>query len=105
MLLLGDGWAVVSRVWLAWKGRLHPGLLRGFRGRDNRPRFFQAAGRASFWAVTAVACLAVFPQSAEMTPLVVLPSLSVGEMTLRLYGVLNYSQNSARDLCFALNRA
>ena len=70
VLLLGGGWAVVSRVWLAWKGRLHPGLLRGFRGRDNRPRFFQAAGRASFWAVTAVACLAVFPQSAEMTPLV-----------------------------------
>ena len=52
VLLLGGGWAVVSRVWLAWKGRLHPGLLRGFRGRDNRPRFFQAAGRASFWAVT-----------------------------------------------------
>ena len=35
----------------------------------------------------------------------VLPSLSVGEMTLRLYGVLNSSQNSARDLCFALNGA
>ena len=27
-----------------------------------------------------------------------LPPLSVGEMTLRLYGALNYSQNSARDL-------
>ena len=28
----------------------------------------------------------------------VLPPLSVGKMTLRLYGALNYSQNSARDL-------
>ena len=28
----------------------------------------------------------------------VLPPLSVGEMTLRLYAALNYSQNSARDL-------
>ena len=37
VLLLGFGWAVVSRVWLAWKGRLHPGPLRGFRARDNRP--------------------------------------------------------------------
>ena len=35
----------------------------------------------------------------------VLPLLSVGEMTLRLYGALNYSQNSARDLRFALNEA
>ena len=28
----------------------------------------------------------------------VLPPLSVGEMTLRLYAALNYSQNSAHDL-------
>ena len=35
----------------------------------------------------------------------VLPSSSVGEMTLRLYGALSYSQNSARDLRCALNRA
>ena len=34
-----------------------------------------------------------------------LPPLSVGEMTLRLYAALNYSQNSARDLCRALHRA
>ena len=31
--------------------------------------------------------------------------LSVGEMTLRLYAALNYSQNSARDLRRALNGA
>ena len=30
---------------------------------------------------------------------------SVGEMTLRLYTALSYSQNSARDLRCALNRA
>ena len=33
----------------------------------------------------------------------VLPPLSVGEMTLRLYAALNYSQNSAHDLRRALN--
>ena len=31
--------------------------------------------------------------------------LSVGEMTLRLYGALNYSPNSVRDLRCALNGA
>ena len=35
----------------------------------------------------------------------VLPPLSGGEMTLRLYTALNYSQNSARDLRRALNGA
>ena len=35
----------------------------------------------------------------------VLPPLSVGEMTLRLYGALNYSQNSVRDLRCTLNGA
>ena len=35
----------------------------------------------------------------------VLPPLSVGEMTLRLYGALSYSPNSARDLRCALNGA
>ena len=35
----------------------------------------------------------------------VLPPSSVGEMTLRLYGALDYSRNSVRDLRFALNGA
>ena len=35
----------------------------------------------------------------------VLPPLSVGKMTLRLYAALNYNQNSARDLRRALNGA
>ena len=35
----------------------------------------------------------------------VLPPLSVGEMTLRFYGALNYSQNRARDLRCTLNGA
>ena len=39
------------------------------------------------------------------TRLAVLPLLRVGKMTLRLYGALSYSQNSARDLRFALNGA
>ena len=37
--------------------------------------------------------------------LVVLPPLSVGEMTLRPYGALSYSQNSADDLRCAPNGA
>ena len=35
----------------------------------------------------------------------VLPPLSVGKMTLRLYAALDYSQNSAHDLRRALNGA
>ncbi len=70
VLLLGFGWAIVSRVWLAWKRRLHPWLLHGFRARASRPQLLQASGRASFWAACAVVCLAVFPRSAEMTPLI-----------------------------------
>ena len=69
VLLLGCVWAIASRIWLARKGRLHPGLLRGLRGSENRPYFVQAVGRASFWAAAAVACIAVFPRSAELTPL------------------------------------
>ncbi|MCY4074811.1 MAG: M23 family metallopeptidase [Acidobacteria bacterium] len=71
VLLLGCGWAVVSRVGLAWKGRLHLGWWRGLRARDGRSQLLQAAGRASFWAAASAACLAVFPRSAEMRPLIV----------------------------------
>ena len=35
----------------------------------------------------------------------VLPSSSVGDVTLRRYGALSYRQNSARDLRCALNGA
>ena len=69
-LLLGLGWAVVSRAWLARKRRLYRGLFREFRERERRPHLFQAVGRASFWAVAAVACLTVFPRSGDMTPLI-----------------------------------
>lgn len=71
VLLIGCGWAVASRIWLARKGRLYTGLLRGLRGRDRRPQLLQAVGRGGFWALTAFACLSVFPRSAEMTPLIV----------------------------------
>ncbi len=78
VLLLGFGWAVVSRLWLAWKGHLYPRLPRGFLQRESWPHFIQAVGRASFWAAAAVACLAVFPNSAEMTPIIaVLAGVSV----------------------------
>ena len=52
-LLLGCGWAVVSRVWLAWKGRLHLGPLQRFRARDSRSQLLRAVRRASFWAAAA----------------------------------------------------
>ena len=35
----------------------------------------------------------------------VLPLSSVGEITLKLYSALSYSQNNARDLRFELNGA
>ena len=41
----------------------------------------------------------------DSSPVWVLPSLSVDEMTLRLYGALNYSQNRAHDLRYVLNGA
>ena len=68
VLLGGLGWAVVSRVWLLRSGRLHKGLLRGLRERRSRPQLLQAVGRASFWAAASAACLAVFPRSAEIVP-------------------------------------
>ncbi len=71
VLLLGFVWAVVSLSWLAWKGRLHLVLLREPGTPDHRPQLLQAVGRASFWAMTAAACLAVFTRSAEMTPLII----------------------------------
>ena len=70
VLLLGLVWAVAAHSWLAWKRRLHLELLRGPGRRDHRPQLLQAAGRASFWAMTGAACVAVFPRSAEMTPLI-----------------------------------
>ena len=70
VLLLGLLWAIASRSWLAWKRRLHLELLREPGRRDHRPQLLQAIGRASFWAMTGAACVAVFPRSAEMTPLI-----------------------------------
>ena len=70
VLLLGGVWAIATRIWLARKGRLHPGRLRGLRGRENRPHFLQAAGRASFWLTAITACLVAFPRSAETVPLI-----------------------------------
>ena len=69
-LLLGLVWAIANRSWLAWKRRLNLGLLRAPGGRDHRPHLLQAVGRASFWAMAGAACVAVFPRSAEMTPLI-----------------------------------
>lgn len=70
VLLLGLVWAIVNRSWLAWKRRLNLELFRGSRRRDHRPHLLQAVGRASFWAMAGAACVAVFPRSAEMTPLI-----------------------------------
>ena len=45
------------------------------------------------------------PDSEPPIGLEVLPSLSIGEMTLRPYGALNYSKISVRDLRRELNVA
>ena len=48
--------------------------------------------------------LALAQELAELCKIqTVLPPLSVGEMTLRLYAALNYSQNSAHDLRRTVN--
>ena len=70
VLLFGFGWAVVSRVWLVRKDLLHKGLLRGLREPAGRPQLLQAVGRGSFWAAASVACLAVFPRSVEIVPVI-----------------------------------
>ena len=70
VLLLGLVWAIANRSWLAWKRRLNLELLRGPGRRDHRPHLLQAAGRASFWAMAGATGVAVFPRSAEMTPLI-----------------------------------
>lgn len=81
VLVLGLVWAVASRGWLAWKRRLHLELLRGLGRRENRPQLLQAVGRASFWAMTGAACVAVFTRSAEMTPLI---AVVIGISVLRV---------------------
>ena len=70
VLVVGLVWAAASRGWRLWKGRLYTGLPRAFRERTERPILFQAVGRASFWTATAAACLAVFPRSEEMLPVI-----------------------------------
>ncbi len=59
-----------------------------------------------FYTSQAVGWLKLFRRKVVLiTDTLVLPPLSVGEMTLRLYGALNYSQNSARGLRCAINGA
>ena len=54
----------------------------------------------------ALCLLFIHPRAPNLISLRSVPLLlSVGEMTLRLYAALNYSQNSARDLRRALNGA
>ena len=45
------------------------------------------------------------PERSHLVEYLVLPPLSVGEMTLRLYAALNYSQNRAHDLRRTVNGA
>ena len=68
------------------------GASRPFRSSSTR-------GEPQIWGSEAMSAIRV-PR-----PCAVLPSSSVGKMTLRLYGALSYSQNSARDLRCALNGA
>ena len=64
-------------------------------------------GRQPVGLTSSYLCLLfIHPRASNLISLrSVLPSSSVGEMTLRLYGALSYSPNSARDLRCALNGA
>ena len=79
--------------------------------RSFRPSSFPFAAsrrRCSSLLVTARRCSSLLVASRRCSSLKrnrVLSPLSVGEMTLRLYGALNYSQNSAHDLRCALDEA
>ena len=74
--------------------------------RSFRPSSFPFAAsrrRCSSLLVAARRCSSLARRCSSLKRNRVLPPLSVGEMTLRLYGAINYSQNNARDLRRALN--
>ena len=78
VLVAGSLWAIVGAGGLAWKGRWDAGLRRRFWRNHEPAEMVDAVGRASFWAVTTVACLWMFPRSAEFLPiLVVLGAIGV----------------------------
>ena len=67
-LIVGLFWSILGRGGFAWKGRLRAELRRLFRLQQGRREFVDAIGRAGFWGTATVACLWVFPRSAELAP-------------------------------------
>ena len=100
-------------VYLLKENRVLKARLRGRKLRltdDERRRLTlkgKALGRKLLAEVAGIVTpvLALFTVGDVYASLWVLPPSSVAEMTLRLYGALNYSPNSARDLRCALNGA
>ena len=102
-------WVFVTiEVW----SRLWPSTVTGRRSyRNTHALFRDLSRRMNFRRVVSKntnelkTCISRSVSDRRTYACLVLPPLSVGEMTLRLYGALNYSQNSVRDLRCALNGA
>lgn len=62
VLTVGLVWAVVGRIWLARRKKMHVGLVRG----ESRQHRWQALARGFFWFVVGATCLAIFPRSDDL---------------------------------------
>ena len=69
-LLLGVIWAILGPGGIAWKGRLRTEVPRALGLKWNRHESRNAVARASFWGITTVTCLWVFPRSTEFLPFI-----------------------------------
>ena len=81
-LVVGLAWAVASRGWLAWRGRLHRRFPWEWSRPANHSLRAQVLARGAFWLMLGAAAVAVFPRSDELTPYIagvaVLALLRVG---------------------------
>lgn len=64
-LVVGLFWVILGRGGIVWKGRLRTEVPRAIRLDWGRHEYLNAIGRAGFWGIATVACLWVFPRSAE----------------------------------------
>lgn len=68
-LLFGLGWAVVSRAWLAWRGRLYRRFPWEWSRPENRALRLQVLARGGLWLALGAATVYVFPQTDDFTAL------------------------------------
>ena len=70
ILAVGLLWAILGPGGIAWKGRLRIEVRRALGMNWHRHESRNAVARASFWGITTVACLWVFPRSTEFVPFI-----------------------------------